>query len=123
MAKKKNKEAKILFATDWTYAPAPESKDHIQIKDRYDLFINGKFVKPESGKYFDTINPSNEEKLAEVAEADKADVDKAVKAARHAYEKVWSKMPANERGKYIYRIARIMQERSRELAVIESMNG
>ena len=123
MAKKKIKEVKIKFNTDWSYAPAPENKDHIQLKNRYDLFINGKFVEPESGKYFDTINPANEQKIADVADAGEADVDKAVKAARHAYEKVWSKMPAKERGKYIFRIARIMQERSRELAVIESMNG
>jgi len=93
------------------------------LKDRYDLFINGKFVEPDSGKYFETISPSTEEKLADVAEANANDVDKAVKAARHAYDKVWSRMPAKERGKYIYRIARIMQERARELAVIETMDG
>jgi len=123
MAKTKKQERKLNFTGGWDYAPAPESKDHIQLKGRYDLFINGKFVAPGSGKYFDTISPSTEQKLAEVAEADSNDVDKAVKAARTAYEKVWSKMPAKERGKYIYRIARIMQERARELAVIESMDG
>jgi aldehyde dehydrogenase (NAD+) len=121
MAKKKN--IKLNFNKGLDYAPAPESKDHIQLKDRYDLFINGKFVAPDSGKYFDTINPSTEQKLAEVAEANAKDVDKAVQAARNTYEKVWSKMPAKERGKYIYRIARIIQERARELAVIESMDG
>src|SRR5206468_4875257 len=84
---------------------------------------NGKFVPPVKGKYFETINPANEKKLAEVGEATAEDVDKAVKAARNAYNNVWSKLPAKERGKYIYRIARIMQERARELAVIETIDG
>src|SRR5437870_1248038 len=122
MAKKKSNH-KLHFNKALEYAPAPESKEHIQLKKRYDLFINGKFVAPDSGKYFDTISPSTEDKLAEVAEANGKDVDKAVTASRNAYEKVWSKMPAKERGKYIYRIARIMQERARELSVIESMDG
>lgn len=121
---KSNKEVPNLkFNQGWSYAPAPESASHIKLKDRYDLFIGGQFVKPSSGKYFDTINPANEEKLAKVAEANSADVDKAVKAARTAYDKVWRKMPAKERGKYIYRIARMIQERARELAVIETMDG
>jgi aldehyde dehydrogenase (NAD+) len=121
---KSNKEVpKLKFNTGWSYAPAPESASHVKLKDRYELFIGGRFVKPTSGKYFDTINPANEEKIAEVAEANTADVDKAVKAARTAYEKTWKKMPAKERGKYIYRIARMIQERARELAVIESMDG
>jgi aldehyde dehydrogenase (NAD+) len=121
---KSNKEIpKLKLNQGWAYAPAPESASHVKLKDRYDLFIGGKFVKPTSGKYFDTINPANEEKIAEVAEANTADVDKAVKAARTAYDKVWKKMPAKERGKYIYRIARMLQERARELAVIESMDG
>jgi aldehyde dehydrogenase (NAD+) len=108
---------------NWTYAPAPEDSKHIKLNKKYDLFIGGKFVKPGKGKYFDTFSPSTEEKLAEVAEADEKDVDLAVKAARNAYEKVWKKMPAKERAKYIFRIARMIQERSRELAVIESMDG
>ncbi|HPD54083.1 MAG TPA: aldehyde dehydrogenase family protein [Bacteroidia bacterium] len=95
----------------------------MRLQKQYDLFINGKFVAPKSGKYFDTINPATEAKLASVAEAGADDVDLAVKAARQAYEQVWSKLPARERGKYIFRIARIMQERARELAVIESMDG
>ncbi|HNS12771.1 MAG TPA: aldehyde dehydrogenase family protein, partial [Bacteroidia bacterium] len=124
MKKKSNKkDLKLKFDTTWEYAPAPESKDHVKINTRYDLFINGKFTAPDSGKYFDTINPATEAKLASVADANQKDVDKAVKAARSAYENVWSKMPAKERGKYIYRIARVMQERARELAVIESMDG
>ena len=113
---------KLNFATDWAYAPAPETAK-VEIKPRYDLFINGKFVAPTKGKYFDTINPANEKKLAEVAPATAEDVDKAVKAARQAHRQDWSKMPAKERGKYIYRIARMIQERARELAVIESMDG
>ncbi|MGZ4090948.1 MAG: aldehyde dehydrogenase family protein [Bacteroidia bacterium] len=114
-----------LETTDfkWDYAPAPEAKDHAKIKKQYDLFINGQWVKPTTKKYFDTISPSSEEKLSEVAEAGEKDVELAVKAARNAYEKTWKKMPAKERGKYIFRIARMIQERSRELAVIESLNG
>jgi aldehyde dehydrogenase (NAD+) len=105
------------------YAPAPESKSSAKIGAKYDLFINGKFEKPLSKKYFDTINPATEEKLSEVADANAADVDKAVKAARNAYNNVWSKMAAKERAKYIYRIARMIQERARELAVIETLDG
>src|SRR6478609_6174672 len=112
---------KLKFNAGWEYAPAPESKSHIKLKDRYDLFINGKFVRPSSGKYFETINPATEEKLAEVAEANAADVDKAVKAARTAYDRYWKKMPGRERAKYIYRISRMIQERAREFAVIESL--
>jgi len=115
--------AKLKFNTGWEYAPAPESKSHIKLKDQYDLFIGGKFVKPQSGNYFDTINPATEEKLASIANANSADVDRAVKAARQAYEKVWKKMPASERAKYIFRISRMIQERAREFAVIESMDG
>ncbi len=123
MAKKKLKNVKVNFDTNWKYAPAPESKDHILLKNRYDLFINGEFVAPKSGKYFDTINPANETKLAEVADADTYDVNRSVAAARNAYEKVWSKMPAKERGKYMFRIARAIQERAREFAVIETLDG
>jgi aldehyde dehydrogenase (NAD+) len=105
----------------WEYAASPEAKDHIQLKRRYDLFINGKWVKGK--KYFATINPSNEEKIAEVAYANKADVNSAVVAAEKAYNNVWSKISPKERAKYIFRIARIMQEKAREFAVIESMDG
>ena len=107
----------------WDYSPAPESTDHIQLKNKYDLFINGEFVPSSDGKYFDTINPSNEKKIAEVAEAGKADIEKAVDSAQKAYEKTWSKMHPKERGKYIYRIARLLQERAREFSVIETMDG
>ncbi|MBA4196371.1 MAG: betaine-aldehyde dehydrogenase [Chitinophaga sp.] len=118
----KNNTLKLKFDTI-NYAPAPESKSSATIDAQYDLFINGKFEKPLSKKYFDTINPATEEKLSSVAEANAADVDKAAKAARTAYDKVWSKMPAKERAKYIYRIARMIQERAREFAVIETLDG
>lgn len=114
---------KINLNSTWEFAPSLESTDHINLKKQYDLFIGGKWVKPSSGKYFDTVNPATEEKLASIAEANDKDVDKAVKAARKAYNEVWSKMPASERGKYIYRIARLIQERAREFAVIETLDG
>ncbi|MCC6448258.1 MAG: aldehyde dehydrogenase family protein, partial [Chitinophagaceae bacterium] len=107
----------------WEYAPAPESTDTIQIKKQYELFIDGKFVKPLSKKYYETHNPSNGKSLSKIAWANEKDINQAVKAAQNAYKNVWSKMHAAERGKYIYRIARMMQERAREFAVIESMNG
>lgn len=121
MSKKETKN--LEYFTDWKYAPAPEATDHIRLQKQYELFINGKFVKPTSGKYFDTINPATEEKIASIAEANEKDVDSAVKAARNAYNKTWSKLPAKERAKYIYRIARLIQERARELSVIETMEG
>ncbi len=123
MAKAKNNTLKLKFDSARKLAPAPESRSSATIKPRYDLFINGKFEKPVSRKYLDTINPATAEKLSEVAEANAADVDKAVKAARNAYEKVWKKMPAKERGKYIYRIARMVQERAREFAIVETLDG
>jgi aldehyde dehydrogenase (NAD+) len=127
MAKEKKAAAAqsvgLQFDTDWQYAPSPESKDHIQLQAQYELFIGGKWVKPESGKYFDTINPATEERIARIAEASKADVDKAVRAARQAYEKYWKGMSPKDRGKYIFRIARMIQEKAREFAVIESMDG
>src|SRR6187549_3689496 len=122
VSKKKNNSIKLKFDT-WQYAPAPESKSAASIKSQYDLFINGEWVKPSGNKYFDTINPATEEKLSEVAEANVADVDKAVSAARRSYEKVWKKMPAKERAKYIFRIARMIQEKARELCTIETLNG
>mgnify|MGYP000347183138 FL=1 len=121
MTKKEIK--KLDYFTDWKYAPAPEATDHIRLQKQYELFINGKFVKPNSGKYFDTINPATEEKISSIAEANDKDVDLAVKSARTAYDKTWSKMPAKERAKYIFRIARLIQERARELSVIETMDG
>ena len=123
MATKKNNTVKLKFDSSRKLAPAPESRSAAKINPQYDLFINGKFEKPSSKKYFDTINPATEEKLSSVADASQADVDKAVKAARKAYETTWKKMPAKERAKYIYRIARMLQERAREFAVIETLDG
>ena len=105
------------------YAPALESTSIVNIADSYKLFINGKFVAPKSGKYFPTINPATGKVLAKIADANAKDVDLAVLAARNAYTKVWSKMPAAERGKYLYRIARILQERAREFAVLETLDN
>ncbi len=119
----KSKKPTLEFDTDWTYDPAPESTDHVTINERYKLFINGRFVAPKSRTYFDTINPATGKKLAEVAAAGEADVNAAVRAARKAADTIWSKMPARERGKYIYRIARLLQERAREFAVIETLDG
>ncbi|MGZ5474832.1 MAG: aldehyde dehydrogenase family protein, partial [Thermoanaerobaculia bacterium] len=107
----------------WEYSPSPEATDHVKIASRYNLFIGGKFVEPHSKKWFETINPATEATLAEMAEADAEDVDRAVREARRAYEKVWKKLPAKERGKYIFRIARLIQEKARALAVVETMNG
>src|SRR5207244_1029686 len=95
----------------------------VKVVDRYQLFINGRFVAPKSGEYFDSINPATEEKLAEIGSANEKDVDLAVKAARRAYKNVWSKMRGRERGKYLFRIARLIQEKARELAVLETMDG
>ena len=123
ISKSKKNTVKLKFDTSWSYAPAPESKSSATIKPQYELFINGKWEKPLSRKYFGSINPANEEKISEVAEANAADVDRAVKAARNAYEKVWKKMEAKERAKYIFRIARLIQEKARELSVIETLDG
>jgi len=114
---------KLAFNDGWQYAPAPESTDHVKIDEQYELFIGGEFVAPEEGRYFESINPATEETLSSVALASSADVDRAVKAARKAYNGAWSKMKAADRGKYIYRIARILQERAREFSVIESLDG
>jgi aldehyde dehydrogenase (NAD+) len=105
------------------YAPAPESRAIVDLQPSYGLFIGGEFVDPVDGHAFKTISPATEEVLAEVAEAGQADVDRAVVAARKAYDRVWSRLPARERGKYLYRIARILQERARELAVLESLDN
>lgn len=113
----------LEFNGNWNLSPSIENTDHIQIKEKYGLFINGKFIDPISGKYFPTINPSNETKLAHIAEANNKDIDHAVKSARNAYNDVWSKMAPKERGKYIFRIARIIQEKAKELAIIESLDG
>ncbi len=104
------------------YAPAPESRSVVDLKSSYGLFIGGDFV-DGSGPTFKSVSPATEEVLAEITEASDDDVDRAVRAARQAYTRVWSRMPGRERAKYLYRIARIIQERSRELAVLESLDN
>src|ERR671923_2094984 len=107
----------------WEYASAPESRDIVSIRDQYGLFIGGEFVEPKSGRYLITIDPSTEQKLAEVAEAGEEDVDIAVAAARHAWQSSWGDLSGRARSTYLYRIARALQERSREFAVLESIDG
>ena len=109
-------------AAAFEYAPAPESRAIVDLKPSYGLFVNGEFVDGH-GSSFKTVSPATEEVLAEVAEADDADVDAAVKAARKAFDKTWGSMPGRERAKYLFRIARIIQERGRELAVLESLDN
>ena len=114
---------RLEFGGAWDYAPAPEATDHVRLEQRYGLFIGGRFVEPKSGRWFDTVDPATEAKLAEVAEAGAADVDAAVAAAARAGRGAWARMPAAERGKYLYRIARLMQEKARELAIVETLDG
>ena len=106
----------------WQYSPAPESTEIVSIKDTYGLFVDGEFVDPKEGEYFKTINPATEEVLAAIPEASEVDIDRAVTAARTAFPK-WAGLSGVDRAKFLFRIARVIQERSRELAVLESMNG
>ncbi|AXE88188.1 aldehyde dehydrogenase family protein [Streptomyces sp. Go-475] len=110
------------MASVFAYAPAPESRAIVDIAPSYGLFIDGEFVEAADGKVFKTVSPSTEEVLSEIAQAGSEDVDRAVKAARRAFEK-WSALPGSERAKYLFRIARIIQERSRELAVLETLDN
>ncbi|MFJ9544314.1 aldehyde dehydrogenase family protein [Streptomyces sp. NPDC101225] len=110
------------MASAFAYAPAPESRSIVDIAPSYGLFVDGEFTEAADGKVFKTVSPSTEEVLSEVAQAGEADVDRAVKAARRAFEK-WSALPGSERAKYLFRIARIIQERSRELAVLETLDN
>jgi aldehyde dehydrogenase (NAD+) len=112
----------LIFGNLWEYDPAPETADP-KLKPRYDLFIGGRFVPPASGKYFDSINPANEQKLAELALGGAADVDAAYQAATHAFASGWGRMPGRERGKFLYRVARLLQDRAREFAVAETMDN
>ena len=112
---------RLIFGDLWEFDPAPETADP-KLKARYDLFIGGKFVRPRSGKYFDSINPANEAKLAEIALAGPSDVDDAYRAAAKAFGP-WARLPGAERGKYLFRIARLLQDRAREFAVAETMDG
>jgi len=105
------------------YAPAPESRAVVEIASSYGLFIDGEFTEPTDGSTFKTVNPATEEVLAEVSEAGEADIDRAVAAARRAQEKVWGPMPGSDRAKYLFRIARLLAERSREFAVLETLDN
>ena len=116
-------QGELAAQAEWDYAPAPESRDIVSIAPEYGLFIDGEFVPAADGRQFATVNPATEEPLAQVADAGEADVDRAVAAARTAYERVWGPMPGAERAKYLYRIARLLQERSREFAVLESLDN
>ncbi len=112
-----------VATADWEYAPAPESREIVTIKSEYGLYVDGEFVPAADGRTFTTVNPATEEPLAAVAEAGRADVEAAVAAARRAYERTWGIMPGRERAKYLYRIARVIQERAREFAVLESLDN
>ena len=115
------KQERTPVPSEWTYAPAPESRDVVQIRERYGHFVGGEWLEPN--ETYTTISPGTEEVLAEVGQATSEEVDLAVKAARGAYENGWSSLPGSERAKYLFRIARILQERAREFAVLESLNG
>jgi len=111
------------MGTPLEYAPAPESRGVVHLQSSYGLFVDGEFVDPVDGGGFKTLNPADEEVLTEVAEAGPADVERAVAAARKAYVRTWSKLSGRDRGKYLFRIARLIQERSRELAVLETLDN
>ena len=115
--------SKLDFASLWEYSEAPESSANLEIKDKYELFIGGKFVKPSKDRYFKSLSPSTEKEITQFAEATQKDVDKAVKAARKAFKGEWSDLKPSSRAKYIYRIARMLQERAREFAIAESIDG
>ena len=106
----------------WDYAPAPESADHVRLRDTYGLFIGGAFVDPRDGQRVPSINPATEEPVAEVTFGGEADVAAAVAAARAAQPR-WASLPGRERAKYLFRVARLIQERARELAIVESLDG
>jgi aldehyde dehydrogenase (NAD+) len=123
MSDLERKPERAPVPSDWTYAPAPEARDIVTLEDRYGVFVGGAWLEPRSGEHFTTISPASEEPLAEIAQAGPEDVDAAVTAARDAFENGWSGISPSERAKYLFRIARILQERSREFAVLESLNG
>ncbi len=116
-------ERRLKFGGAWPYAPAPEATDWVRLEERYDLFIGGEWQPAKSGETFATVNPATEETIAHVALAGDEDVDRAVKAARQAYDGTWRSLAPLERGKYLFRIARLLQEKARQLAVVESMDG
>jgi aldehyde dehydrogenase (NAD+) len=123
VARKPGAELTVAEGTAWEYAPAPESRDIVSIDAEYGLFVEGEFRPAADGTTFATINPASEEPLARVADAGAADVEAAVSAARRAQESTWGPMPGRERAKYLYRIARVLQERAREFAVLESLDN
>jgi aldehyde dehydrogenase (NAD+) len=123
MSELERKRGTAAVPADWTYAPAPEARDIVSLRERYGLYVGGEWIEPRSGETFTTIDPSTEESLAEIAQAGPEDVSLAVGAARGAFENGWSDLAPSERAKYLFRIARVLQERSREFAVLESLNG
>jgi aldehyde dehydrogenase (NAD+) len=123
MAQVEKRESHAPATFEWDYAPAPEARDIVSMRERYGLFVGGEEVEPKSGEWFESISPATEERLFEVALAGEEDVRVAVGAARHAFENGWSALAPSERAKYLFRLARLIQERSRELAVAESLDG
>jgi aldehyde dehydrogenase (NAD+) len=123
MSEVERKQDRAPVPAEWTYAPAPESRDIVSLEERYGLFVGGRWTEPSAGEWFTTASPATEEPLAEVAQGGPEDVDAAVAAAREAFEDGWGRMAASERAKYLFRIARILQERAREFAVLESLDG
>ena len=123
MAQVEKRTASLPATFEWEYAPAPEARDIVSIRERYGLFVGGEEVEPRTGEWFESISPSTEEPLFEVALAGEEDVALAVGAARDAFEDGWSALAPSERAKYLFRLARLIQERSRELAVAESLDG
>jgi aldehyde dehydrogenase (NAD+) len=123
MAQVEKRQSSVPAPLEWEYAPAPEARDIVQIRERYGLHVGGEEVEPRSGQWFESISPSTEEKLFDVALAGPEDVGAAVDAARAAFADGWAEIAPPERAKYLFRIARILQERSRELAVAESLDG
>src|SRR6266487_781481 len=123
MAELEQRGGRTPAPSKWDYASAPESREIVTLEERYGLFVGGEFVEPRSGDYYQTIAPASEEPLAEISQAGAEDVALAVSTAQEAFEDGWSSLPGSERAKYLFRIARILQERSREFAVLESLNG
>jgi aldehyde dehydrogenase (NAD+) len=123
MAQVEKRESQVPATFEWDYAPAPEARDIVSLRERYGLFVGGEVVEPKTGEWFESISPATEERLFEVALAGEEDVQLAVGAARDAFENGWSELAPSERAKYLFRLARLIQERSRELAVAESLDG
>jgi len=115
------KQDRAPVASGWEYATAPESREIVTLRERYGHFVGGEWLEPKES--YTTIDPSSEEPLAEIGQATEQEVELAVEAARDAFENGWSSLPGSERAKYLFRVARLLQERSREFAVLESLNG